>query len=944
MVRSISKLSLAFMLLGALAGLDASAAVLRGTVKDAGGEPLIQASVRVLAVADSAVVRAGITNDNGRFSIDRVNPGNYIVEVSYIGYESQYRNVQLGERNVTLQPFSMSENSIALREATVVGQRTPVKVMQDTVEFNAEAYRTQPNAVVEDLLKRLPGVEVSSDGSITANGKSVSKILVEGKEFFSDDPTVASRNLPVDMVERLQVVDRKSDLARMTGVDDGEEETVINLTVKKDRKNGWFGNIEGGYGTDDRYKGNLTVNRFWNGNQLTILGSANNINEPGAADGAAGRFRHFGGQNGIKATQSAGVNFNVGKEEIFRVGGNVLYSHGDQHTLTSSNRTYLFADSTSTVASDKNSRDRTHNFRVDLRMVWMPDSFNTLEFRPNFTYSNSNSSSSDSSLTRAGDAARSLVTRSINRGFDRGHSVEFGGRLIYNHNFKRHRGRSFSLFVNYKYSDVRVKSDNYSFNRFFLNDSMYVYDQFADNNTWSNSLNARASWTEPLGDAAKGHYLTFAYSINFRWNNADKLVYDHPITWPDGFDSQPVVGSDEIFSQALSNSFRNNFFSQDIRVGYRRVTKKANFNVGISLVPQQSKSINLINSDKTIPLRRVLNVAPFLRYRYKFNRTRSLAANYNGRSSQPSMTQLQPVADVSDPLRVVIGNPQLNPSFTHNAMLRFQDFNQDAQRSIMLMMHAQMTQNAIISRTDFNSQTGGQTTTYENVSGIWNMRLMNMVSLPFKNRAFSFTNHFFFNFASNVGYNNSLRNRSNSFSINESPGLAWRPANLEIEIRPRYSVQFLTNSVRTNANRTVHTYGGSFYANYTLPFGVNIGTDLNYDATSGYSDGYDTRTWMWNASLSYSFLKAQNATVSVKAYDILGQKSNVRRSVTANYIDDSRYNSLTRYVMLTVAYKFNTFGKGNEPADMNRDRRFPGPPPGGGRTMGPPPGGGRGPR
>ncbi|MDE6134487.1 MAG: TonB-dependent receptor, partial [Muribaculaceae bacterium] len=280
------------------------AATLRGSVIDAGTrEALMQASVRVLAQRDSALVKGAVTDDNGRFSVAGLKAGKYIVEVSYVGFNSAYRNISLGDSDMRLKPFELSESSLMLAEATVVGIRTPVKVMEDTVEFSAESYKTQPNAVVEDLLKRLPGVEVGSDGSITANGKTVSKILVDGKEFFSDDPTVASRNLPVDMVEKLQVVDRKSDLARITGVDDGEEETVINLTVKKDRKNGWFGNAEAGYGTDGRYRGAFTVNRFWNGNQITLLGAANNINEPGFADGAS-RFQRFGGMNGITNSQS----------------------------------------------------------------------------------------------------------------------------------------------------------------------------------------------------------------------------------------------------------------------------------------------------------------------------------------------------------------------------------------------------------------------------------------------------------------------------------------------------------------------------------------------------------------------------------------------------------------------------------------------------------------
>ena len=931
----------------AVAGQMLSAAVLKGSLVDAAtGEGLIQASVRVLAAKDSALVKSAVTNASGRFTIDGVKAGKYIVEASYIGYATQTRDITMGSSDLRLKPFSMSESAIALKEATVVGIRTPIKVMEDTVEFSAESYKTQPNAVVEDLLKRLPGVEVSSDGKITANGKEVSKILVDGKEFFSDDPTVASRNLPVNMVEKLQVVDRKSDLARLTGVEDGEEETVINLTVKKGMNDGWFGNAEAGYGTDQRYKGNFLVNRFWNGNQLTFLGSANNINEPGFADGASGRFMRFGGSNGITSAQSLGLNFNIGKEEIFRVGGDIMYSHTDRDTETYSDRQYTFEDSTSRTVSDKYARDKGHNVRADFRVQWNPDSFNTFEFRPNVSLNFNDSYSNGTSEVFAGNAANTQVNSSHNISSSTGKSFELGARIIYNHKFRSKPGRAFSVFANYRLSNVREKTDTYSWNKFFLfNDSIDLYDQWADNHTWSNSVNARVSWTEPLGDVKKGHFLTLAYGFSYRWNNADKLTYDHPVSFPDGWGGDPVIDPELVFNQDLSNRFRNDYMNQDIRIGYRHVSKKGQLNVGVSLVPQTSKSINLIDHNKDIPRRNVFNYAPFLRYRARFSKSRSLTLDYNGRTSQPSMNQLQPVADYSDPLRVVVGNPNLDPTFSHNARLRFQDFDQKAQRSIMAMIDAQVVQNSIVSKSTYNSETGGNITTYENVNGVWSIRGMNMVSFPLRNKAFTINNNVFVNYNQSIGFNNGVRNRSGRFSVNESFGMAWRPEYVELELRPRYSYTNTHNSVVTRKpddnggddGTNVHSYGGSFYATYNAPFGLVLSSDLNYTQTKGYSQGFNTKEWMWNASISYQFLRGRNAAVTLKAYDILGQRSNIRFNSTGNYTEQARYNSLTRYVMLTISYKFSTFGKGEQPRDRNAEGRFGAPGgPGGRRPMGPP--------
>ena len=902
---------------------------LSGIVRDEAGEALPEAAVRLLR-ADSTYVSGTTTNNKGHYRFNGLKAGKYILEVSYIGYAKQFVDVKLGDSNLKMDPVTLTEEASLLREVEVVGVRTPIKVMDDTIEFNAGTFKTQPNAVVEDLLKRLPGVEVGSDGKITVNGKEVSKILVDGKEFFSDDPTVASKNLPAEMVDRLQVVDRKSDLARMTGVDDGEDETVINLSVKKGMKNGWFGNAEVGYGTDDRYQGSFMVNRFQNGNQLTFLGNFNNVNNLGFSDGGS-RFRRFGGANGITTAQSFGMNFNVGNETTFRAGGDVMYSHTDRKQTSRSDRQYLFTDSTSFSNTGKYSRDRGHNIRGDFRIKWDPNENNSLEVRPNFSLNFNRSNSTDSTLTNAGDALRSLVSRSFNENTSKGNSFEAGLRVIYNHKFASHPGRSFSVMANYQYSNVREKGDSYALNRFYLlNDSTDIYDQYDDNHTWSHNASTRLSWTEPLGDVSKGNFLTFSYNVRYRWNDADKLTYDHPVEFaPDG---TPIIDDSRlVFNDSLSNRFRNDYFTQQIRLGYKHVTKTVQLDAGLALVPQMSKSEDLINSARNIPTRWVWNFAPFLRYKYKMGKQRSLDLNYNGRSSQPSMTQLQPVADYSDPMRVVVGNPDLDPSFSHNARIRFQDFNADAQRSIMLMGNVQYTQNSIVSKTTFNPTTGGQVTTYENVDGVWSARLWNMFSMPFKNhRQWQFNNSIFLNFNRNVGFNNGERNTSMNYMVGESFSIAWRPDNFELELRPFYNFQTTHNSLAVAANRNVHTYGGRFNGTYITPFGVTINTDLNYSATSGYSQGYDSNQWMWNAQISYQFLRGKNATIAVKAYDILQQRESIRRNVTANYIEDTESNVLGRYVMATFTYTFNTFGKGNEPQmDQRGPNGFGGPGPGG---------------
>ncbi len=913
---------------------------LSGSLIDSEGEPLIEATVKLLSARDSQFVKGTTTNFDGVFKMAQIKPGRYILTASYIGYEPLDTTLRLGRTaNVKLKPILMRSSSIMLKEAVVHGVKTPIKVMEDTVEYNADSYHTQPNAVVEDLLKRLPGVEVGTDGAITANGKTVSKILIDGKEFFSDDPQVASKNLPANMIEKLQVVDRKSDMARLTGVDDGEDETVINLTFKRGMNQGWFGTAETGYGTDDRYMASFNVNRFWNGNQVTLLGNFNNTNQLGFTDSNGNRFRRFGGNNGITESRALGLNFNVGKEDIIRIGGDVMWSNTDRKSITRQEREYLFSDYSTFAKINKYSRNRGNNFRGDFRVLWKPDSFNTLEVRPNFSlnFNKSRSTENTDYFNRHHEHASHNATGSNSDG----DSYEFGGRIIYSHSFKNHRGRSFSLSSNYRYSNVIENESSFSdFIRLLEDDpdnEMDIpdkLDQYNDNKTWSNQIMGQFTWTEPLGDVSNGNYLTFSYRANYRWNNADKLVYNLPDDYDLGIYPPVTIGPGGSYipvepDPKYSNRYRNNYFNQQIRAGYRKVTKNANLEVGLALVPQMSKSIFLDNADKNID-RWVWNYAPFLRYRYKFSKQSSIQVNYRGQSSQPSMTQLQPVLDISNPTNQIQGNPNLDPSFNHNLMVRYQNFSMESQRSVMLMANIQMTQNAIISATQMY-ENGSRLTRYINVNGVWNGRLMNMFSMPFRNKKWSFSNHIFTNASRTIGYNNNQKNTSLTFMVSENPGITFRPDNFELELRPRYSLQTTHNTVQVQGNQTVHSYGGRFDGSYYTSWGLTLQTDINYSATSGYAAGYNTRTWLWNATLSQQFLKSKSLTLAVKVFDLLNQRSNIRRTVTANYIDDIEYNSLTRYFMVTLSYRFNSFGKGNRPEGFEERG------PGGRRGFGGPP-------
>lgn len=700
-----------------------------GIVKDKNDNlPLPQVSIRLLSAKDSTFVTGISSKDNGTFSLKVPKAGNYIAAFSFLGYRTAYEPVQLskGQPRRNLGDILLGSNDVLLQEAVVVGKAPEVVVKEDTVEFNADSYKTQPNSVVEDLLKKLPGVEVDSEGKITHAGKEITKILVDGKEFFSDDPKVATKNLPVDIIEKLQVVDRKSDLARLTGVDDGEEETVINLTIKEGMKHGWFGNVTGGYGLNGRYEAGAMLNHFFGDNQVTILAGSNNTNNMGFTDMGGSRFRRFGGMNGINTSHNVGVNFNVGKGDAFRVGGDVSYNNSNRDVLQRTERQNMFEDSTSYYSGYNKMKDNGQNIRGNFRLHWEIDSLNTLEFRPRFSVALSKSDSYDSALTTAGDIARSKVNFSESDNHNKGTGYDLSGELIYNHKFRNRPGRSFSIQAQYSYSDTKEDGWTKALYKYYMLDKDSTLDQMDDNHTWSNGYGARFTWTEPLGDVKKGRFLTFSYRFQASFNNADKYTYDI-LT-----DPLNAVTNDTVRNDELSNSFRNDYYSHRAQIGFKQVTANYTYDIGVAAVPSSSQSIDLINSDRNIPKRTVFNVAPYLRYRYKMGKQRSLRIDYRGYSSQPSMNQLQPVEDRSDPLRIVVGNPELKPAFQNWFRARFNDYDEKTQRAIMAMVNGGFTTNSIISETTYDSKTGGQRTTYRNVNGVWNAAGMFMYSTPFR--------------------------------------------------------------------------------------------------------------------------------------------------------------------------------------------------------------------
>lgn len=906
---------------------------IKGRITDSEGSPLPGVTVKMAQLPDSIIKKLAVTDADGIYSIPDVIPGNYSLSFSLIGMGQEHLNVSIPDTisEIDLGKTILNEEATLLKEFVVTETKAAVVARQDTLEYNAGSFKTHPNATVEDLLKKLPGVEVSSDGTIQSNGKSITKVLVNGKEFFGDDTQMATKNLPSELVDKVQVIDRKSDFARLTGVDDGEEETVINLTVKKSLENGWLGTISAGYGTDKRYEGAFNVSTFRGTNQISIVGGANNINNLGFSDMGRGRFMSMGQEGGITSSQRIGANFNLGKSEEFRVGGNIFYTHSQRNATSFTDRQYLFPDSTSNQRENSLTTDKGHNLRADLRMQWKIDDHNTIDFRPQFSFNSRRASMFDTDTLFAGDPSHSMVNLNETKKFNHGNSYNLSGDLIFNHTFASRPGRAFSAQFKYEFGNTRQNTTSWNDIEYYLNDTDSILYRFADNDQTNQSLMGRFTWTEPLGNVEHGNFLQFSYKLQYRFSDADRYTYNLPL--PDDAENFRI----EDLSSAptgvepdvdLSNRFRNRFMNQELRIGYKKVTKDYNLEAGIVAAPSMSKSTDLIKPERNVPAHWVWNLAPYFNMRYRFSKSSSLRVNYRANTSAPSLSQLQPVTDVSDPMNIVSGNPDLKPTFTQSVGAQYHNYKSDSQQSLMAMLRGSYSTNTIVSRTVSDPQTGVRYTEYTNASG--NLSVMGgiMINQPFRNRKWRYSVRMDGGFNSMAGYINGDFNRSGNLRLSPRPGITFTHDVFQMSLNPSYTFNMATNTLARQANQYTHTYGFNADASLYLPFGLNVSTDLTFDKSTGYSRGFNTASWLWNAQISYSVLKDKSLTFSVRAYDLLGQKRNISRSVSASQITDSRYNDLTRYVMFGISWNFNTVKKQTSRTPGEDPDRFPGPPPG----------------
>lgn len=927
-----------------------------GRVIEAGTkEPVELAAVQLLSLPDSAQVAGMTTSTQGYFSLSKQKPGKYLLKVSFIGYVTKIIPVQL-TANVPAKKMGnieLATDAVMLQEAVVVAEAPQVTVVEDTLMYNSSAYRTPEGAMLEELVKKLPGAEIDDDGNVKINGKDLKKIMVDGKEFFGGDVKTGLKNLPVDMVDKLKTYDKKSDLARVTGIDDGEEETVLDLTVKKGMNQGWFGNADLGAGTKDRYTGRMMLNRFVDKTQFSIIGSANNVNDQGFSGGGGGpRWRS---NNGLNATKMLGANFATQTNKL-ELGGSVRYNFQDADISSINSSERFLQNGNSYSNSNNKNRNKGTNLNADFRMEWKPDTLTNIIFRPNFSYGRTNNASRSESGTFNEDPFNLIVNPNDYLNFDnlsddplkdirvnatnsaslsKGKSLSGNATLQVNRKLNN-RGRNLTFRGVFGYGDNDNDQYTQSETRYYqlLNhlggDSILYRNQYITTPTRNYNYTAQVTYSEPI---AKATFLQFSYQFQYKYSKSDKTTFDlldYP-DWaiggalPSGYESHAV--------DSLSKNAEYRYYNHDASVGLRFIRPKYQLNVGMSFQPQNS-TLSYKKGDYMIDTTRtVFNFAPNMDLRFRFSKVSQLRFTYRGRSNQPTMENLLPITDNSNPLNIRMGNPGLKPSFAHTMRLFYNTYNAEKQRGIMTHFSFTATQNSISNSTRYNEETGGLITRPENINGNWNAFGMFGFNTALKNKKYTINTFTNVNYQNNVAFlynqdtKNNDRNTSTGLTLGERVTGSYRNDWFEFSLNGSINYTAERNKLRPENNQEPYTYSYGASTNITMPWKMTLATNIANQSRRGYRDSSMNRDELiWNAQLAQSLLKGA-ATVSFEVYDILRQQSNISRSLSADMRSVSEYNGINSYCMVHFIYRLNIFGsKAAREKMMNSGRRgFGGP-------------------
>ena len=886
---------------------------------------LAYTTISLVNASDSTLVTFSRADSTGNFKFNEIDKGRYLISASYVGYTTTWQPVQVNgnERLQNIGNVYMRDVS-SLKNVTVTDKRPPVTINNDTLEFNTENFKTQPNAVVEDMLKKMPGVTIENDGSIKINGQTVRRILVNGKEFFTGDPKMATKNLSADAVDKVQVFDKKSDQSEFTGVDDGNSEKTINLKLKKDKANALFGRITAGAGIKDKYDAQANINKFKGDEQLSFLGMGNNTNRQGFSlqdalnfSGELSRGMRNGGggvviksgdddnnglpvtglgqnQQGIAKTYAGGINYNNTWNKR-RTDFNMSYTASDIN-LQTNKETFtqnLLPQNPFTRADSSNNSKEVSQHRINMMLDQKLDTFTSFKMTPSITFQHNNSSGKSIYATQSDKNV--MLNNGYSNISSNADAVNFTNNILLRRRFVK-KGRTISANISMGYNNSKSNSLQQSRNTFYdplQNPVDSFINQHNNRNAVTKNIGTNLVYTEPLGKRSLLEFSTY-YNINNGESNKKTFNFNASNDKYDALDS------------FLTNHFKSKYAYSGGGIRFRSNKNKTSFSVGAQL---QHAVLNSDNYTHGNTIHQSFNdVLPNLNYQYQFSRMKTLRVDYSTYTTQPSVTQLQPVADISDPLNVTVGNPALKRQYSHNIAVNYFGANMATRKNLFLFLSATFNESAIVSADEISTN-GSRITKPVNADGVYSIFGDINYSFPLKKLKSRLE------IESNITYNNNVSFINGDKNIIKNLSIGPR-INYNFDIDTIISLQLIARLAYNNTRYTLQpTFNNKYFqqaysidiTNY-LSGGISFNNQFTYTLNTGRTDGFNTSVPLWNVSLAKSFMKNKRAEVKFSVMDLLNKNLGITRSVNQNYIVDQKYNVLNRYFLLSFTYSLNRSG------------------------------------
>jgi len=940
------------------ASVFAQSASLKGTVKDAENKkPLAGATVKLIAVRDSTITYNVLTDAQGRFEFSKIDSIKYRLEISFSGFEVLKQEVTWKNSSIDMGDLLVAKEAKLLGDVTVVSKPAPVKVKGDTAEYSAGQFKVNPDANSEDLVKKMPGVTVEN-GVVKAGGEQVQRVTVDGRDFFGDDAAATLRNLPAEIVDKIQVFDRLSDQVQLTGIDDGNTSKSINIVTKTNMRNGQFGRVFAGYGTNNHYLAGGNMSFFKSNMRLSVVGLTNDVNQQnftemdllgvtsssmrggfrgggggfgGGGRGGGGGGNNFGGgggflvgqQPGVSKTNSFGLNYNDIWGKKVEVNGSYFYNSRNLSNLEILSReTFLNGDSSQFLDQNTVSANTNYNHRANMRITYNIDSNNSIMITPSLSFQRYSSSSDISGMNFF--SANDPISVIENRTNSERDALNFNNNILYRHSFAK-RGRTLSVNLSTRINNNKGETYTDAFTTYFkgninLNDSV---QQLNEQDTKGLTLSANINYSEPIG---KKGIIQLSYNPSYTSNKSNQETYMY-----DG-----NSGKYSEFDTSLSNVFENTYVTQRGGISYRLGDQTMNISAGVDYQSAE------LNSDQVFPYittvsRTFSNILPNAMIRYNFSRQSNIRIFYRASTNPPSVNQLQEVINNTNPLMISTGNPQLKQQYGHRLGARYQFTNTQKGQSFFANIFGSATNDYVTTATyiaqsdsvltpSVTLYRGSQLSKPVNVDGQWNLNTFVTFGTPLK---FIKTT---MNVNAGVVYNrtpgliNGVSNISNSYTYNGGIVLASNVSQY-VDFTLSYNAAFnnVKNTVRPELNNQFVSQSAGVRLNLLSKKGWLLNNDLSNQNYSGLTDGFNQNYWLWNMAVAKKFMKNQKAELRLSVFDLLNQNQSITRTTTESYIEDVNTKVLKQYFMLTFTLNLKNFGKaparasnfetGNRPPD-----------------------------